>query len=275
MPRRLVSAAAPPIASFSSADLALKATVEGGLMFTFFLTIFAIYWDSKEDRKFQSSQPAKKTNNILEQVTVESLGEDDKNDSGTQEKSESREDTKEEDIISANLSWTAKKLQSDYLSAYVLAMFADWLQGPYVYALYHAYGFSKADNGVLFIFGFGSSMIFGTIIGGYADKFGRKRFAILFCAVYMASCLTKHFNNFYILILGRLLAGVATSLLFSVFESWLVSEHGKRSLPDSVLANIFSWAMFGNSLVAIIAGFAAQWVSDLKDFEEIGVLSFP
>ncbi|CAD7964234.1 unnamed protein product, partial [Amoebophrya sp. A25] len=103
-------------------------------------------------------------------------------------------------------------------------MFADWLQGPYVYALYDAYGFSKADNGLLFIFGFGSSALLGTVIAGYADKCGRKRFCILYCVVYSLSCLTKHCNHFPILCLGRILAGVATSLLFSVFESWVVCE---------------------------------------------------
>ncbi len=46
----------------------------------------------------------------------------------------------------------------------------DWLQGPYVYALYEHYGFKVGDIGRLFIAGFGSSMIFGTIVGSLADK---------------------------------------------------------------------------------------------------------
>jgi hypothetical protein len=46
----------------------------------------------------------------------------------------------------------------------------DWLQGPYVYALYSFYGFGVKDIGRLFIAGFGSSMVFGTIVGSLADK---------------------------------------------------------------------------------------------------------
>ena len=46
----------------------------------------------------------------------------------------------------------------------------DWLQGPYVYYLYQQYGFDKGDIGRLFIAGFGSSMLFGTIVGSLADK---------------------------------------------------------------------------------------------------------
>jgi hypothetical protein len=46
----------------------------------------------------------------------------------------------------------------------------DWLQGPYVYALYQYYGFERGDIGKLFIAGFGSSMVFGTIVGALADR---------------------------------------------------------------------------------------------------------
>ena len=46
----------------------------------------------------------------------------------------------------------------------------DWLQGPYVYALYQHYGFDRGDIGRLFIAGFGSSAVFGTIVGSLADK---------------------------------------------------------------------------------------------------------
>ncbi|CAD7945452.1 unnamed protein product [Amoebophrya sp. A120] len=162
-----------------------------------------------------------------------------------------------------------KNFKFTYLGAYLLAMLADWLQGPYVYALYAAYGFSHEDNSRLFIFGFGSSMLFGTFIGGYADKHGRKKFAILYCIVYALSCCTKHFNSFFMLSVGRILAGVATSLLYSVFESWVVCEHAQRAFSDDVLGDIFSLAIFGNSCVAISAGFLAQWVSDLMPFTKV------
>ena len=52
----------------------------------------------------------------------------------------------------------------------IVAIAGDWLQGPYVYYLYSQYGFGKGDIGQLFIAGFGSSMLFGTIVGSLADK---------------------------------------------------------------------------------------------------------
>lgn len=39
-----------------------------------------------------------------------------------------------------------------------------------MYALYQHYGFDRGAIGQLFIAGFGSSMIFGTIVGSLADK---------------------------------------------------------------------------------------------------------
>ncbi|WAR25940.1 MFSD5-like protein [Mya arenaria] len=71
-----------------------------------------------------------------------------------------------------------------------------------------------------------------------------------------------HFNNFWILMLGRLLGGTATSILYSAFESWLVFEHNKRGFDSDLLGNIFSHAILGNSLVAIASGMVAQFFAD-------------
>jgi hypothetical protein len=63
-----------------------------------------------------------------------------------------------------------KKFQLTYLVPYLLMTAADWMQGPYVYALYESYGYGIADIGLLFTAGFASSMIFGTFVGSLSDK---------------------------------------------------------------------------------------------------------
>eukprot|EP00808_Paulinella_micropora_P024877 g56531.t1 len=153
------------------------------------------------------------------------------------------------------------RFQWVYLVVYYASMFGDWLQGPYVYALYDAYGFKKEDIATLFVAGFGSSMVFGTFIGSLADQMGRKRFVILYCVLYVASCITKHFNSYKVLMVGRLLGGIATSLLFSVFDSWLVAEHNLRNFPEKDLGSTFSMAYFGNSIVAILSGLIGEKVA--------------
>ena len=56
---------------------------------------------------------------------------------------------------------------------------------------------------------------------------GRKKAALLYVLTYTLGCFTKHWNNYHVLLMGRLFCGVATSLLYSAFESWLVAEHFK------------------------------------------------
>ncbi|CAF1141904.1 unnamed protein product [Rotaria sp. Silwood1] len=152
--------------------------------------------------------------------------------------------------------------QQTYLFVYLLAVAGDWLQGPHVYALYESYGIQKHEIEVLFIAGFGSSMIFGTIVASLADKYGRRNTCIMYGILYGISCATKHSSNFYILFIGRLLAGMATSVLFSAFESWLVNEHRRRNFEPESLGLIFANAYFGNSVVAIISGIVAQSVAN-------------
>lgn len=84
-----------------------------------------------------------------------------------------------------------KALLRKYLPVYLLATLADWLQGPYVYALYADYGYSQHSIAILFVAGFGSSMIFGSFIGGMADWGGRRAFVVIFALVYASSCFTK------------------------------------------------------------------------------------
>ncbi|KAG8659009.1 hypothetical protein MANES_02G003800v8 [Manihot esculenta] len=145
--------------------------------------------------------------------------------------------------------------KNNYLLVYSLMMAGDWLQGPYVYYLYSQYGFGKGEIGQLFIAGFGSSMLFGTIVGSLADKQGRRRACVTYCITYILSCITKHSPEYKVLMLGRVLGGIATSLLFSAFESWLVAEHFKRGFDQQWLSITFSKAIFlGNGLVAIMSG---------------------
>ena len=56
---------------------------------------------------------------------------------------------------------------------------------------------------------------------------GRKKAALTYVVTYCIGCATKHWNMFIVLLVGRLFCGVATSLLYSAFESWLVAEHFK------------------------------------------------
>merc|ERR1719218_392853 len=119
-------------------------------------------------------------------------------------------------------------------------------------------------------------MVFGTFMGGLADKYGRKFMCIQFAIIYFFSCLTKFYNNFWLLMIGRLTGGIATSLIFSVFEAWMVSEHTKQGFDPALLSDTFGYAYFGNGMVAIAAGQVAQYfVNDFGYVAPFGVALVP
>ncbi|RNF23135.1 molybdate-anion transporter [Trypanosoma conorhini] len=164
--------------------------------------------------------------------------------------------------VSVSSSPAFKRFQLQFLLVYFLAMAADWMQGPYVYRLYSFYGLSRREGGLLFIVGFGSSLLLGTWVGPFADMCGRRTVCLLYCLVYALSCATKHVNSFPVLVVGRLLGGVATSLLWSAFESWMISEHHTRGYDPAWLGETFSRMTVGNGLVAVLSGLVAQWAAD-------------
>ena len=71
------------------------------------------------------------------------------------------------------------------------------------------------------------------------------------------------------LMLGRLLGGISTSLLFSVFEAWLIKAHSDADLPKQCLPKSFSWAAFGNGAVAILAGLIANHIAHAAPMTQV------
>ena len=65
------------------------------------------------------------------------------------------------------------------------------------------------------------------------------------------------------LLTGRLLGGLATSLLCSTFESWYVHQHLHRhTFPSHWLSNTFSLATYYNGLLAICAGLVSNLLTE-------------
>jgi hypothetical protein len=76
-----------------------------------------------------------------------------------------------------------KRFQNQWLRVYLLTMLADWLQGTHMYTLYTSY---EQPAGTLFAIGFSSSAIFGTFLGLFVDKYGRRLGCIVFCLLELA-----------------------------------------------------------------------------------------
>lgn len=63
---------------------------------------------------------------------------------------------------------------------------------------------------------------------------------------------------------GRVLGGIATSLLFSAFESWLVAEHnkvGQPLTPFAIGSKFFFCSSSPQHVLCVQRGFEQQWLS--------------
>lgn len=100
--------------------------------------------------------------------------------------------------------------------------------------------------------------------GTLADRHGRKAACLFFCAVYALSCAltASPITSVPLLFAGRALGGVGTSLLFSAFESWMVTDFGARGLAEKGgdLSRTFGIMSTLNSAVAIASGVSSEWL---------------
>lgn len=99
-------------------------------------------------------------------------------------------------------------------------------------------------------------------------SYGRKSNCLLYCLVYSLSCLTKNSPNYRHLMLGRVLGGMATSILFASFESWCITAYRSNpSLDSSGLDSLFTNIAFANALTAIISSYVHTHPSPQRDFQ--------
>ena len=98
--------------------------------------------------------------------------------------------------------------------------------GTHLYVLYDGYGFDVAS---LYALGFITGAITTPITGPLIDRFGRKRSAMLYCALEMWINLLEQYPFLSGLLVSRMVGGITTNLLSSVFESWLDTEFRNRS----------------------------------------------
>ena len=149
--------------------------------------------------------------------------------------------------------------QRQYLAVMGIVMLADWLQGPYIYDLYtKTHGLTDAQYSSLFLSGFLSSAIFGTPVGVLVDTIGRRRGCMLYCVLEIVINALEHAPSYNMLLVGRFLGGISTSLLGCAFESWMVSKHKAEGYPAHLLDQTFTIVSVSNGVLAVIGGLLAN-----------------
>jgi MFS transporter, MFS domain-containing protein family, molybdate-anion transporter len=115
---------------------------------------------------------------------------------------------------------------------------------------------------LLFTTGFLSGGISGYFVGQFADRYGRKTACLVFCVTYSTACFSTLIPSLPALFCGRVFGGLSTSLMYSAFESWMVTEYHKRHLNQAgtSLSSLFGIMTTLNSVVAICSGVFSEWL---------------
>ncbi|KAI0877432.1 hypothetical protein GGS24DRAFT_487952 [Hypoxylon argillaceum] len=160
--------------------------------------------------------------------------------------------------------------EARWYKAYSLAVAADWLQGPYLFSLYKdEYGLASDLVVNLYMTDIVTTAISAYFIGTLADKYGRKLLCMVYCVSYALSCFLTVVPATPLLYLGRVLGGLSSSILFTVFESWMVTgfHEGRLDKEGCDLSRTFAATGAVNGFVAIWSGLVGEvlvWATGTK-----------
>ena len=166
------------------------------------------------------------------------------------------------------------KLLSIYLVGYLPAVFASEylvkLQYDKIYDVYKSLDGIASDNiPMLNASSYFASAIFGTLACTFADRFGRRRFVLIFCLLNIFTCILVHFDSFICLLFSRIILGIQMSILFSCFECWLFTEYKKREMYVPEVLHILAFTHFCTGIFGLLGGIIDQFV-DLETFLIMG-----
>jgi len=167
-----------------------------------------------------------------------------------------------------------RRFKRAFFPAYALVCAADWLQvradfhsvsgsrltpekGPHIYALYKYHKhLPETTVAALYASGFVAGALSASFVGQLADKYGRRNACLLYCIIYSTACFTMLSDDLLILFAGRACGGVSTTLLYSVFETWMIAEYHDQALDayGLSLGSMFGKMTTLSGVVAIASG---------------------
>ncbi|KAK5634522.1 hypothetical protein RRF57_010235 [Xylaria bambusicola] len=151
----------------------------------------------------------------------------------------------------------AREFRRTFLRVYLLVIGSEWLQNPFMYSLFRTEKtLDEATVAALYSSTYVAAAVSALFVGYLTDRFGRRRACLVFCGIHSLAAVSVCFDQLPILILGRVLGGVALTLLWTAFESWLVAEYNERGFARSSLSlsSLFGSMTTSKCITAIFAG---------------------
>lgn len=159
------------------------------------------------------------------------------------------------------------EFQSLYFLAFFPALFADWLNAPYLYKLYAHYGFLEEQIAIIYVCGLASALVFGTTAGYLVERYGFWKINFGAAATYSLSCFLKLSSDYSTLIISRILSGASTTLLFAAHEGWYAKSHlNVHDFPKEWIEITSMKSAFASSFMAALAGVFAYFMTEWYGF---------
>ena len=106
--------------------------------------------------------------------------------------------------------------------------------------------------------GFASGAVTSIFTGAIVDGIGRKKAVLIYCILEIFINYLEQYPIFLFLVISRVVGGITTNLLFTVFETWLVTEHRRRHFEEEKLQIILRDSNIVSNLAAILSGYIAH-----------------
>lgn len=165
----------------------------------------------------------------------------------------------EYDYETSDKAYSFLTFRISYLFVTLVVMLADGLQGTHLYVLYEGYGFSVAS---LYCLGFITGALTAPITGPLIDRFGRKKSALVYCALEVGINMLEQFPFLSGLIVSRVVGGITTNLLSTVFEAWLDTEYRNRGFAKEEYETLMRDSVVVSNLAAIASGYLAHILAE-------------
>lgn len=147
-------------------------------------------------------------------------------------------------LISEKQLKSKNALRVNYLICYLIVRASIWSKAPYLFIMYLNYhGLSIKEVGVLYIIDSVTATLVAPALGALTDKFGRKFFSILYNVLVITNLFLRITGNREIAYVAQIMTGIASGIVNTSYESWVVSE-SEKILPDEELRQKFLKKLF-------------------------------
>lgn len=100
--------------------------------------------------------------------------------------------------------------------------------------------------------------VMSLVTGPLVDKIGRKKSAMLYCALEVFINSLEQYPYLSGLIVSRMIGGFTTNLLHSVFETWLDTEYRKNGFAKEKYEILMRDSIIVSNLSAIVSGYLSH-----------------